>query len=110
VYENALRAALSNVVRNAALHGRSNGSVTIGVEKRLAAAVITVQDDGGGVPSADLPHLFEPFYRASRPRAQRTGGGTGLGLAIAARAISRHGGVIEARNVDKGLLVTMTLG
>lgn len=110
VYENALRAALANVVRNAALHGRSNGSVTIRVERRAGAPVITVQDDGGGVPAADLEHLFEPFYRTSRPAARQPGGGTGLGLAIAARAINRHGGVIEARNADDGLLVTMTLG
>ena len=110
VYENALRAAVSNVARNAALHGRSKGNVTIGVEQRIDAAVITVQDDGGGVPAADLEHLFEPFYRASSPGAQPAGDGTGLGLAIAARAINRHGGAIEARNVNDGLLVTMTLG
>ena len=110
VYENALRAAVSNVLRNAALHGRSNGSVTVSVGKRDGAAVITVQDDGGGVPAPDLEHLFEPFYRASVSEARRTGAGTGLGLAIAARAIKKHGGTIEARNVNDGLRVTMKLG
>ena len=86
------------------------GDVQVSLRKETGHAVITVQDDGGGVPAADLEHLFEPFYRASRPGAQPAGDGTGLGLAIAARAINRHGGAIEARNVNDGLLVTMTLG
>ena len=109
IYPNALRAAIANVARNAALHGRSNGNVRIGVEKRRDAALITIQDDGGGVPESDLAHLFEPFYRSSRPGAQYTASGTGLGLAIAARAVNRNGGVIEACNADGGLLVTITL-
>jgi two-component system sensor histidine kinase CpxA len=108
-YENALRAAVSNIVRNAALHGNADGNVTVGVETRGGDALITVQDDGGGVPEADLGHLFEPFYRVSVAGARRAREGTGLGLAIAARATSRNGGSIEARNLDGGLLVTLRL-
>lgn len=108
-YENALRAAVSNIVRNAALHGSANANVTVGVETRGDDALITVQDDGGGVSEADLGHLFEPFYRASVPGARPAHEGTGLGLAIAARAISRNGGSIEARNLHGGLLVTLRL-
>jgi two-component system sensor histidine kinase CpxA len=110
VYEHALRAAVSNVVRNAALHGRSGGAIAVSIEERGGRAVITVEDTGGGVPEADLDRLFEPFYKASRPGTQRTDSGTGLGLAIAARAMQRNGGTIKARNTDGGLQVTMTLG
>lgn len=109
IYPNALRAAIANVARNAALHGRPNGNVRISVERRRDAALITIQDDGGGVPESDLAHLFEPFYRSSRPGAQYTDSGTGLGLAIAARAVKKNGGVIKACNADGGLLVTITL-
>lgn len=109
IFENALRTALSNVVRNAALHGKDNSEVTISVEPHGDYAVITVHDDGGGVPQADLERLFEPFYRSSEPRAQTAGKGIGLGLAIAVRAMSRNGGSIEARNLHDGLCVTLRL-
>lgn len=109
VYEHALRTAVANVVRNAALHGGVNGSIAVGIDTRDDEASITVRDDGGGVPEADLGHLFEPFYRASRPGARPAYEGTGLGLAIAARAMSRNGGTIEARNLNGGLCVTLRL-
>ncbi|WP_353120161.1 ATP-binding protein [Nitratidesulfovibrio sp.] len=62
-------------------------------------AVISVRDQGPGVPEADLPMLFVPFFRAGNaPR----GTGTGLGLAIAQRAVELHGGTIAAENLPKG--------
>lgn len=70
-------------------------------------AVISVQDRGPGVPEADLPLLFMPFFRAGNaPR----GSGTGLGLAIAQRAVELHGGTIAAENLPEGgLQVTIRL-
>ncbi|WMW63947.1 HAMP domain-containing sensor histidine kinase [Nitratidesulfovibrio liaohensis] len=81
--------------------GTDNGS---GPERRV---VISVRDQGPGVPEADLPMLFVPFFRAGNaPR----GTGTGLGLAIAQRAVELHGGTIAAENLPKdGLLVTIRL-
>ncbi|MDR3044835.1 MAG: HAMP domain-containing histidine kinase [Desulfovibrio sp.] len=69
--------------------------------------VISIRDQGPGVPDADLPMLFVPFFRAGN--ASR-GTGTGLGLAIAQRAVELHGGTITAENLPKGgLLVTIRL-
>jgi len=74
------------------------------------AAEVIVRDHGPGVPDKDLKLIFEPFYRVEAARDHRNGGGEGLGLAIAARAVSLHGGEIEARNFPGGgLAVSITL-
>ena len=56
--------------------------------------MLRVVDDGAGVDQADLPRLFERFYRADRSRASR---GTGLGLAIVKHVVASAGGTVEAR-------------
>jgi two-component system, OmpR family, sensor kinase len=81
--------ALGNLVDNAVKYMRGPGVVTIRVGEN-GAPVVDVSDTGPGVTAADVPHLFERFYRADpvRPRAE----GSGLGLAIARAAIEAHGG------------------
>ncbi len=109
-----LYGALDNVVQNALKFSPpgsrvdvslSTGAAMVGPERRHA--VISVQDQGPGVPEADLPMLFVPFFRAGNaPR----GSGTGLGLAIAQRAVELHGGSIAAENLPEGgLKVTIRL-
>ena len=61
---------------------------------------MSVVDDGPGVDAEDLPHIFQPLYRADESRSRRTGG-SGLGLAIASRAVMAHGGRLEARNREQ---------
>jgi len=74
-----------------------------------AAAVLSVQDSGIGIPASDLPHIFERFYRADAHRAKTTGG-TGLGLAIALENVHLHGGSITvASEVGKGSVFTVVL-
>ncbi|MEL6869138.1 MAG: ATP-binding protein [Pseudomonadota bacterium] len=107
-YAEALRSCFENVVRNAVQHGGDTGSINITLRIVDSAAVVCVQDTGGGVPEAELTQIFEPFYRsASGQRANRHSGG--LGLAIAARVVRLHGGTIAARNGDDGLCVDIHL-
>ena len=75
------------------------------IEQGEASALIVVEDDGGGVDKADLPRLFERFYRAKGAET----GGAGLGLAIAREVVLRHHGDMRAENGESGLRVTVTL-
>jgi two-component system sensor histidine kinase MtrB len=98
----------SNLVKNAIEH-TAEGSVRIWVGRRGADVVVTVADDGEGIPAEDLPHIFERFYRADVHRA-RTLGGTGLGLAIALENVNLHRGSISVRSeVGEGSTFTVTL-
>jgi signal transduction histidine kinase len=101
--EALLRSAIDNVVRNAIEHCRSTVRVAVGPGPPVT---ITIVDDGPGVPAADLNRLFEPFFQVPG----RAGRGSGLGLAIAARAVSLHGGTVEAgAAAPAGLVVTLRL-
>jgi two-component system sensor histidine kinase CpxA len=108
-YPGALRSAVENVLRNAARHHRGSGAVTAALTWEGDEAVITVEDEGGGVAEHELERLFEPFYRAETKGGRDAAGGAGLGLAIAARAIQQNGGTLAARNTARGLAVEMRL-
>ncbi|HKD54398.1 MAG TPA: ATP-binding protein [Steroidobacteraceae bacterium] len=111
-----LRSAFENVIRNAVRYSPAGGVVAIearrGTNAALAAEAVevTVRDAGPGVPEKELGSIFEPFFRVEPAREHRSAGGEGLGLAIAARAVTLHGGRIEARNLEGGgLMVTVSL-
>jgi len=103
-----LRSAIENVVRNAIRYTAEGTAVEVGLYWKLETAELTVRDHGPGVPEAELEHIFEPFYRVSEAR-DRASGGAGLGLSIADRTVKLHGGTIQARNVEGGLLVIIRL-
>jgi len=108
-YPNALRSCIENVIRNAVQHSRNEGDVLVKLSAEQSQAVVTVEDQGGGVPDQELERIFEPFYRSTaRPggASQQTGG---LGLAIASRAIALNGGTITASNIASGLRVEICL-
>jgi two-component system, OmpR family, sensor histidine kinase MprB len=69
------------------------------VQVRLDGGELQVIDEGPGIPPADLPHVFERFYRATDARRFP---GSGLGLAIVKQVADRHGGAVEAARADTG--------
>jgi two-component system sensor histidine kinase MprB len=87
-----LARAVNNLLDNAARHG-SRVAVSTG------PAGVRVCDDGPGIDPADLPHIFDRFYRGAGDRARP---GTGLGLAIVRQVAEQHGGSVGAANVDGG--------
>ena len=111
--ERWLRQLLVNIVGNALKFGAKQRGVDGRVQVRLShdgsSAVVSVADSGAGIPSADLPHVFERFYRAD-PARTRSDEGVGLGLAIARWIVLEHRGSIEAANrAQGGLEVTIRL-
>lgn len=108
-----LHSAIENVVRNAIRYTEEGTSVQIRLESEQGPtgreAVVRVTDAGPGVPEHALDKLFRPFYRIDDARGRQTGG-VGLGLAITARAVSLHGGKVQALNrPEGGLMVEIRL-
>lgn len=87
----ALRRLVANLVGNAVRFGRT---ATVTVTAMSEHVVITVDDDGPGIPVAERSVVFEPFYRADSSRSRATGG-SGLGLAISKQIVVAHGGAIS---------------
>ena len=92
--ESRLDRVLSNLVSNAIRHTPPGGSVSILATRQKQAVLISVEDTGEGIPPADLPHIFDRFYRADKSRTDADGASSGLGLAIAKALVEAHGGRI----------------
>ena len=88
---------LNNLLDNALRHTPEGGEVTVRARRARAELHLLVQDTGPGIAAADLPHVFERFYRGDRARG-RHAGGSGLGLAIARSIVEAHGGRIWAES------------
>jgi len=108
-----LQRAIVNILTNAVNYTPPNGAVQVAVNLLPSDMVaVKISDSGIGIDAADLPHIFERFYRAdkSRTRAAATGG-TGLGLAITQEIIARHHGRIEVEStLGKGSTFTICIG
>ena len=91
---------LFNLVENALKQNPHRGlHVEVGCEPADEAIRIWVSDNGVGIPSADLPHIFRRFFRVEKHHSQQEIKGTGLGLSIVKRAIEAHGGTISVTSV-----------
>ncbi len=100
---------LLNLLDNARRHTPKGGQIRVGARPEGKNLSIWVSDTGVGIDAADLPHIFERFYRADRSRATATGG-TGLGLSIVKAILSAHGGTIWAESQPgQGSRFTFTL-
>lgn len=95
-FEELLRSAVENVVRNAVRYTAEGTAVEISLRCDAGRAVLTVRDHGPGVPRNLLPNMFQPFQRSA------DSDGAGLGLAIAESALAVHGGAIRAANAPNG--------
>jgi PAS domain S-box-containing protein len=91
--ERRLKQVLLNLVGNAIKYTPPQGNIRLAVTVEKAQVVVAVQDDGIGIPAADLPHLFDKFYRVQN-ESTRGIKGTGLGLAIARSIVEAHHGRI----------------
>ena len=89
-----LAEALLNVIGNAVKYSRPGGRVTVTVGRELAKVVVSVKDTGVGIPEADLPRVFDGFYRGQA--AEGGPSGAGIGLAVTRRIVEVHGGSIAA--------------
>ena len=107
--ETALRRLLLILVDNAVKYTPAGGRVDVRLVIDGQAALIRISDTGIGIAAADLPHVFDRFWRADKVRT-RSAGGTGLGLAIARWIVDRHGGTIGVSSeVGRGSAFTVTL-
>jgi PAS domain S-box-containing protein len=90
---------VQNLVDNAIRYTPNGGRVTVTVAQQPQGVVMTVSDTGIGIPAADLPHIFDRFYRADKVRNPASGG-SGLGLAIVQKIVKAHGGQVEVQSVE----------
>ncbi len=101
-----LRRAVTNLVDNGLKYG---SAARLALETTPEALRIVIEDDGPGIPEAELRKVFEPFYRLEESRSRETGG-SGLGLAIAqAVAEAHHGGITLANRPEGGLRAVLTI-
>ena len=96
--------AMANLVDNAIKHGRDAGTVTVAVGRNDGEAVITVADDGPGIPADEHQHVFRRFYRLERSRGTP---GNGLGLSLVAAVARLHGARIDLFDNAPGLRVEL---
>jgi signal transduction histidine kinase len=107
----AMRRALQNLISNAMKYGGEDG--WIGLDARLAPGeqelLISVRDRGPGIDPADLPHIFEPFYRGHAARAAQAAG-SGLGLSLVRHTVAGHGGRVGVEShPESGTAISILL-
>jgi len=96
--------AISNLVDNAIKHGRDGGVVIVGIEQKDGGAVLSIADDGPGIPPDEVEHVFKRFYRLERSRSTP---GNGLGLSLVAAVVRLHGAQVALSDNRPGLKVEL---
>ena len=104
-----LTQVLDNIISNALKYSPEGGKVTFKVKEQEDQIIVSVADQGVGVPKGTVEKIFNRFYRVDRARTRKLGG-TGLGLAIAKEMVEAHGGKIWARSIEgKGTTIFFSL-
>lgn len=88
---------LDNILNNAIKYSPDGGKITFSMKTTDSQLIVSISDEGLGIPKADLPKIFDRFYRVDKARS-RAQGGTGLGLAIAKEIVKQHKGFIWAKS------------
>ncbi|HFI0106790.1 TPA: cell wall metabolism sensor histidine kinase VicK [Streptococcus suis] len=88
---------LDNILNNAIKYSPDGGTITFSMKTTDSQLIVSISDEGLGIPKADLPKIFDRFYRVDKARS-RAQGGTGLGLAIAKEIVKQHQGFIWAKS------------
>jgi signal transduction histidine kinase len=106
-----VRQLVTIALDNAIKYSRAQGGVTVSLRRSKTLAILTVKDNGIGIPPEDLPHIFERFYRSSNARSdKKTVRGYGLGLPLAQEIASAHHGAIRVTSREnKSTTVRITL-
>jgi signal transduction histidine kinase len=105
--KNQLKRLILNLLDNSIKYTPPGGRVCVDIRREKTTADIEIADTGTGIPSADLPHIFDRFYRVDKSRSSV---GFGLGLSIAQSIAMAHGGKIIARaNAPQGTVFTISL-
>ena len=91
----------SNILHNAVKYTPPAGKIEISLRTENRQAVVSIRDDGMGIPADMLEHIFEPFAQLDRS-FERADGGLGIGLTLARKLVEMHGGRIEARSAGRG--------
>lgn len=106
---------INNLLSNALRYTPAGGQVTVRATTQSQSGnqpevIVAVTDNGSGIPSEDLPHIFDRFYRTDKSRS-RASGGSGIGLAIVKQLVEVHGGRVwaESRGPDQGSTFTFSL-
>ena len=108
-HEIRLEQVFVNLLDNAVKFNRPDGEVYVEIARESGRAVVRVRDTGLGIPSRDLPRIFERFYRVDKARSRATGG-TGLGLAIVKHAVEQMGGSVSVESrLGQGSIFTVAL-
>ena len=98
----ALEEMILNLVKNALAFTPRGKTVHVDVERESAGVgIVSVRDEGPGIPPNDLPHIFEPFYRGANMETRRDGRGVGLGLAIVSEIVKLHRARVSAKSEMK---------
>ena len=107
--EARLQEVIYNLLDNAVKYSAAGGKITVRANSADGQLDLSVSDNGAGIPAADLPRIFERFYRADKAR-HRELGGTGLGLSIVKHIAQLHGGSVEAESeLGRGTTVRVRL-
>lgn len=107
--EDKITQVLDNIISNALKYSPQGGNITFRVKELSDEILVSVTDEGVGIPKSDLSKVFERFYRVDKARSRKLGG-TGLGLAIAKEVVVAHGGRIWAKSQEhKGTTIFFTL-